>query len=102
MHELYDDIRSSGIATRLLIVGSFVTNIDEPNDFDCLLALSPSIIGTQLPPYQYNLISRKMARRLFQGDVMSAFENSAAWNEYLEFFQTTRSGERMGIVEIEL
>jgi len=55
-----------------------------------------------LPPFQYNLVSRKMARRMFGGDILPALDGSAALANYLEFFQTTREGWRAGIVEIEL
>jgi len=41
-----------------------------------------------------------MARRLFGGDVLAALEGSGALDEYLAFFQTTRGGQLMGIVEI--
>jgi len=43
-----------------------------------------------------------MAHRLFGGDVLAALEDSSALNDYLEFFQTSREGEPMGIVEIVL
>jgi hypothetical protein len=43
-----------------------------------------------------------MARRQFGGDVMPALEGSATLDEYVEFFQITRDGQRVGMVEIEL
>ena len=86
----------------MIVAGSFVTAKPKPNDFDCILVLDDSIIGRPLPPFQYNLVSRRMARRVYGGDVMPAFEDSEALAEYLEFFQTTRDGERMGVVEIVL
>jgi hypothetical protein len=72
----------------------------EPNDFDCILVLDPAIVGTTLRPFEYNLVSRRMARRMFGGDILPALDGSQALNQYLEFFQTTREGDRMGIVEI--
>jgi hypothetical protein len=97
-----EQARRSGIVKRLLVVGSFVTAKAEPNDFDCLLVFSSSIVGQELAPVQYNLLSRRMARRLYGGDVTPALEGSAALAEYLEFFQTSREGNRMGIVEVPL
>lgn len=99
---LYDETRISGIVRRILITGSFVTEKPEPNDFDCVLVLNPAIRGCELRPAQYNLISRRMARKIFKGDVVPVLDQSEAMREYLEFFQTTREGFRMGIVEIEL
>ena len=98
---LYDESCRSGITRRFFVVGSCVTDKAEPQDFDCLLVHDPSIIGTVLRPFQYNLISRRAARRMFGGDVLTAIDDSKALKEYLEFFQTTRDGERMGILEIQ-
>jgi hypothetical protein len=50
----------------------------------------------------YHLVSRTMARHMFGGDVMPALDNSSAFQQYLEFFQTSRDGTRIGIVEIQL
>jgi hypothetical protein len=99
---LWEEARSSTIVKRLLVAGSVVSNKPEPNDFDCLLVLDASIVGKNLPPIQYKLISRRMARKKFGGDILPALENSAALEEYLQFFQTTRDGNRVGIVEIQL
>jgi hypothetical protein len=104
---VYDDLRrfldeavGSDIVRRIIVAGSYVTSKPEPNDFDCLLVLDPGIVGRELRPFEYNLISRKMARRLFKGDVVPVLDGSHAMDEYLEFFQTTRDGEPMGVVEI--
>jgi len=43
-----------------------------------------------------------MTRRLFRGDVVAVLEGSAALGKYLEFFQTARGGQPVGLVEIEL
>ncbi len=99
---LLDEAKKSRIVQRVLIAGSLVTAKPEPNDFDCILVLDPTIVGRTLPPFQYNLVSRRMARRMFGGDIMPALDGSAALAEYVDFFQTTRDGQRMGIVEIEL
>ncbi|MBM4075625.1 MAG: hypothetical protein FJ267_08275 [Planctomycetes bacterium] len=55
-----------------------------------------------LPPFQYNLVSRKSVRRTFKGDIVPVLEGSIEMKEYFDFFQTTRSEEQIGIVEIEL
>lgn len=99
---LLDEARVSGIVKRMIVAGSFVTTKPEPNDYDCLLVLDSSILGRALKPFQYNLVSRKMALRMFGGDVVPAIEGSRALDEYLEFFQTARGGQRVGVVEIEL
>ncbi|ETX01252.1 MAG: hypothetical protein ETSY2_37580 [Candidatus Entotheonella gemina] len=43
-----------------------------------------------------------MAQRLFGGDVIPALDYSPALQQYLEFFQTSRDGQVIGMVEIQL
>jgi hypothetical protein len=102
LRRLFDEARKSGIVKRVIVGGSFVTDKAEPNDFDCILVLDASAAGRALLPFEYNLVSRKTARRTFCGDVVPALEGSQALMEYLEFFQTARNGQRVGIVEIQL
>ncbi len=100
--DLIQEARDSGIVLRVLIAGSFVTSKNEPDDFDGILVLDPETAQRTLAPFQYNLFSRRRARKRFGGDVVPVLEDSQALQEYLEFFQTTRAGERMGIVELVL
>jgi hypothetical protein len=100
--ELYHEARRSGIVKRFLVGGSFITAQAEPNDFDCILVMDPTIVGRDLLPMEYNLMSQRMTRRRFGGDVFSLREGTQVLDEYLEFFQRTRSEERVGIVEIAL
>lgn len=102
LRELYLQAKRSGIVKRFLVGGSFVTSKPEPNDFDCILVLDPSIEWQELPSAQYNLVSRRRARRTFGGDIFPVIEDSSHHHELLNLFQTTRSGERKGIVEIAL
>ena len=102
LDRLLDEAAKSGIVKRILVAGSFVTAKPEPNDFDVILVLDASIVQRDLRPFEYNLVSRKMARRLFRGDVMPALEGSAELGEYLKFFQSTRDGRQVGMVEIVL
>ena len=64
--------------------------------------LDPSIVGKPLRPFEYNLVSRQMARRMFGGDIMPALDHSTTLQQYLDFFQTARDGKSIGIVEIQL
>jgi hypothetical protein len=102
LRELYHQACRSGIVKRFLVVGSFVTSKPEPNDFDCLLILDPSIRGRELPPIEYNLVSISRARRIFGGDVFPVRDQTPKAERFIRFFQTTRHGEPTGIVEFEL
>jgi hypothetical protein len=52
----------------------FVSAKPEPNDFDSIVVLDPSIVGKPLRPFEYSLVSRQIARRVFGGDIMPALE----------------------------
>jgi hypothetical protein len=102
LRELYRQASRSGIVKRFLVGGSFVTSKPEPNDFDCILVVDASIRGRDLKPLEYNLLSRRNARRIFGGDVASVEEGSVDYQRYLVFFQSNRNKEPIGIVEIEI
>ena len=99
---LCEEARRSGIVRHILVGGSFVTSKPEPNDFDCVVVLDPSIAGHDLVPMEYNLASRRMACRLFGGDIFPVVDGSLEHHRFLNLFQSTRGGERVGIVEIDL
>ena len=102
LQALLDEAGKSGIVRRVIVAGSFVTNKSEPNDFDAIVVLDPAVVNQTLRPREYNLVSRKMARRLYGGDVLVAVDGSASLAKYLNFFQTNRAGEPVGVVEIAL
>ncbi|MEX1026475.1 MAG: hypothetical protein WD049_00485 [Candidatus Paceibacterota bacterium] len=102
LERLFSDAKRSGIVKRFIVAGSLVTSKAEPNDFDCLVVLDSEILGKQLRPIEYNVVSRKTARRLYGGDVVPVLKGSGAFEEYLEFFQTDREGRRVGVVEVLL
>src|SRR3972149_5777713 len=90
LRELFRQARSSGIVRRIVVGGSFVTAKPEPNDFDCIVVLDPSILEHGLRPMEYNVVSRRAARRVFGGDVIPVIEDSRYFHEYLQLFQSTR------------
>jgi hypothetical protein len=102
LQELYHEAKRSGIIKQLLVGGSFVTDKPEPNDFDAILVYDPSIRRVDLRPMEYNLVSLVMVRRKLGGDVFPVIKDSPEYQKYMNLFQATRSGERVGIVEIEL
>jgi hypothetical protein len=102
LRELYHEARRSAIVKRFIVGGSFITTKPEPNDFDCILVLDSTTRSENLRPIEYNLASRRMARRLFRGDIIPVVEGSSEYNDYMNLFQTTRHQTRVGVVEIEL
>lgn len=102
LEKFVQECRKTSIVKRVLVGGSFVTSKSEPNDFDCIVVLNHEIVGTTLRPFEYNVISRKMVRQSFGGDLLVALEGSDALNEYVSFFGTTRDGQEAGLVEVIL
>lgn len=102
LRELYRQASKSGIVKRFLVGRSFVTSKPEPNDFDCILVYDPEIHTRELLPTEYNLISRPDAHRMFGGDVIAVAEDSTSYHKYVEFFQRTRDGLPVGLVEIQV
>jgi hypothetical protein len=100
IEELISEAFTTDLIDRILIAGSYVSAKPEPNDFDCLLVLSQSATSRELRPFEYRLISQRMARRVFGGDVITAIAGSPACTQMFDFFQKTRSGAETGIVEI--
>jgi hypothetical protein len=102
LRELYQEAKRSAIVKRFIVGGSFITSKPEPNDFDCILVLDSTVRSDNLRPMEYNLTSRRAARRLFRGDIIPVVEDSTEYHDYMNLFQTTRHQKRVGIVEIEL
>jgi hypothetical protein len=84
----------------LYVAGSFVTAKAEPNDFDCLLVISRGQFPKEVRPFEYRVLSRRRAAKNFGGDVITVVENDPLHRRYLDFFQTTRDGKKVGIVEL--
>ena len=102
LYRALNNLKGAG-CTRVLIDGSFVTNIDEPGDYDA--AFDPSgVAGLYLDPV---LIRHSDGRRAMNakyfGDIFP-WGHQAVLNGpiYREFFQTDRNGVAKGIVEIDL
>lgn len=102
LEKLISDAKSSAIVRRIIVAGSFVTAKAEPNDFDCILIMEFSILTKTLTALEYNLVSRRAARRLYGGDVVSVLPGSEQYFQYLDFFRTNRDGEKVGVVEIDI
>ncbi len=82
------------------IAGSYVTAKPEPNDFDCLLVVDGEQFPKELRPFEYRVMSRRAAAKEFGGDVVTVAEGNELHRHYLNFFQTTRDGIAVGMVEL--
>jgi hypothetical protein len=84
--------KAAGI-TRLAVNGSFVTNVTEPNDVDCVLLIGPD----------YNELS-EAAAELDRGLPFLSLQivRQLRFDDLLRFFASDRDGFGKGLVEIIL
>lgn len=104
LREFIAEVRQCRWIQRLLLVGSFVTARDEPNDIDVLLIFDRDADFIALLPHEYNVLYQRGALRRFGPalDLHVVAEGSEALERLLRFFQRDRSGNVVGIVEVVL
>jgi hypothetical protein len=82
-----EEVRGSGIATAVVIDGSYISGRDEPSDVDLILVLRPDYLPASDPrPFTYNLRSKRMVKKLYRFDILPAADGSAAYRTYVDFF----------------
>jgi hypothetical protein len=65
------EVRLSRMAISVIIDGSFVSGISEPNDIDLILELSPQHnFASDLNPAEYNVVSKRRVHRRFGFDLL--------------------------------
>ena len=103
--------RTAGIAVGVLIDGSYITGKAEPNDIDLVLVLRSDFdLAAELTPMEYNVQSKRMVRKLYKFDILTAVEGSATYDEYVGLFSQvrlddpgqSRTRKRKGLLRIEL
>lgn len=82
------ELRAAGWAVGVILDGSFVMKcVDEPDDIDLLVILPNGWDrAAELPPHEYNLLSHRMAKRLYKFDVFAAEEGTDEQARWEEFF----------------
>lgn len=100
LRRLLAEVRKMPFIKHVYIAGSFATAKPEPNDFDCLLVVDGEQYPKELRPFEYRVLSRRAAARDFGGDVVTVAEGGELHRHYFDFFQTTREGVSVGMVEL--
>ncbi|HEY2589079.1 MAG TPA: hypothetical protein VGI81_25270 [Tepidisphaeraceae bacterium] len=82
------ELRAAGWAVAVILDGSFVMKcVDDPEDIDLLVILPTGWDrAAELPPHEYNLLSHRMAKRLYKLDVFAAEEGTDEQARWEEFF----------------
>ena len=87
--------KNKNIVIRFIINGSFVTNVEFPNDIDCIIIFSKKF------PHDSLLIKLKKFKAMHIFDYteyIDAFE----YNGMINLFRHTRDSRLKGILEVEL
>jgi len=105
------EVRALGVASAVVIDGSFVTIKVKPNDLDLILVLRRRLDPEhELIPAEYNVQSMRMVRKKYGFDVRAAALDSPDYLNYLEFFSRVRPDDSdvrtnrtiKGLLRIEL
>lgn len=107
------EVGQAGWGAKIVIDGSFVMScVDAPEDVDLVLVLPTDWdIAAELRPHEYNVISKRMVRRLYGFDVFAVRAGSEEERRWLEFFAQVNvkwsnppcrlpTGARKGLVRI--
>jgi hypothetical protein len=83
--------RNSGIVRAVVVDGSYITAKPEPGDIDLILVLRADFdLAQELRPFEYNIQSKRMVRRLYGFDVLPAIDGSVAYDRYISDFSRVR------------
>lgn len=108
MHRLrtfVNEARATLKSGSIIVDGSFVTDIDEPNDIDLIIVSHVNWLGIrQVKPSYYNVLSKRRLAKRLGFDLVFAEVDSDDLRHALDFFQMVK-GERdrlKGLLRIEL
>ena len=86
-----EEARTAGIATAVIIDGSYVSQRDEPNDIDLILVLRLGHDATaELRPFRYNILSKRMVRKTYGFDVVAVINQGREYHKAIEYFSRVR------------
>ena len=90
--------------SRVWLNGSFVTDKDEPGDFDCVWSITGVDRNTlqDTAPELLDLTNHRSAQKArFGGEFLPNVTEAASGQQFADFFQTSRDGTAKGIVVID-
>ena len=111
LQKYIDEASKSGIARAVVVDGSYITRKSEPGDIDLILVLRADFnLAQELRPFEYNLQSKRMVRRLYGFDVRAAVDGSETYSFYISEFSKVRLDDpeqtdnqtQKGLLRIEL
>jgi hypothetical protein len=82
------DVRFADSRIQIFVDGSFIMNkIDEPGDIDIALVLPADwSFAADLRPFEYNVVSKRMVKRLHGFDILVGVEGEESAKKAIDFF----------------
>jgi hypothetical protein len=99
------EVKQYSFVEEILIDGSFVTEVSDPNDIDLVVVVSnQQNLATELGIGAYNLIAQNRVRRRFGFDIVVVKNGTESMQQACQFFQQVRQrpGVRKGILRLKL
>lgn len=104
--EIFDDFlkmiksiptKERKVIKSLILDGSYVTDKEDPGDWDCILIVKKDSIDFLESPTAEKL---KRAKEFYNGDMILAMEDSAPARIWTDFFSMDKEGRPKGLIEI--
>lgn len=105
LRRIYQLAVATGQLDRLLIFGSYVSDVDEPNDVDVILVMRNEFHSEECPADSLVLFDHERADRELGASVFWIRPDmllGEPLDQFLAFWQTKRDGRRRGVAEIRL
>lgn len=103
LQRVYDLAVSTGAVDRLVVFGSYVSNVPEPNDVDVILVFRDDFRPANCPPESLVLLDHARADAELGASIFWVRPGMLLGepvDEFLAHWQEKRDGTRRGIVEI--
>jgi hypothetical protein len=103
LRQVYQLALATGQLDRLLVFGSYVSDVDEPNDVDVILVMRNEFRSEECPAESLVLFDHERADRELGASVFWVRPDmllGEPLEQFLAFWQTKRDGRRRGVVEI--
>jgi hypothetical protein len=100
---IYQLVLATGQLDRLVVFGSYVSDVDQPNDVDVILVMRNEFRSEDCPAESLVLFDHARADRELGASVFWVRPDmllGEPLEQFLAFWQTKRDGRRRGVVEI--
>jgi hypothetical protein len=104
LQRIYQLAAGTGHLDRLLVFGSYVSDVDEPNDVDVILVMQKDFRSEDCPADSTVLLDHARANDELGASVFWIRPDmllGEPLEQFLAFWQTKRDGGRRGVVEIQ-